>query len=113
MKFFKDKNTHATENPASDRAAAAIANAILHLKKRLATAINLWFNGFSKRQQRWILGLVTVSIITWLLSTLNGPFNAFSKQSKVPYSAAHIGQPSDLPIPQNGQKQLTDSLTIK
>ncbi|OOQ61949.1 hypothetical protein [Mucilaginibacter pedocola] len=113
MKFFKDKHTCVSENQASDRAAMAIAHGILCLQKRLATAVNLWFNGFSHRQQKCILGLIGVALATWLLTTINGPFNAFSKQSKVPYSAVHIGQPSDLPKPKHGQKQFTDSLTIK
>jgi hypothetical protein len=113
MKFFKDQNIHSTESPASDRAAMAIANRILRLQKHLATAINRWFNGFSQKQQKWILCLVALALMTWLLTSLRGPFNAFLKQSKIPYSAVHIGQPSDLPTPHHGQNQLTDSLTIK
>ncbi|WP_342647364.1 hypothetical protein [Mucilaginibacter sp. CSA2-8R] len=113
MKFFKDQHTRANQNQASDRAAVAIANGILHLQKRLAITINVWFNGFSKRRQKWMLGLIMLALTIWLLTTLSGPSDALSKQSKVPYSAVHIGRPSDLPEPQHGQKQFTDSLTIK
>jgi cytosine/uracil/thiamine/allantoin permease len=113
MKFFKNQNRQSTESPASDWAAMAIVNRILRLQKHLATAINRWFNGFSQKQQKWISCFFAVAIMIWLLSTLSGPFNDFSKQSKVPYSAVHIGQSSDLPTPHHGQQQFTDSLTAK
>jgi hypothetical protein len=96
----------------ADKVAARVACFIVNQQLCCAMWLNKRFNAFSKQQKKRTLIFAGLLFATLLALGLIPSLYTIPSLSQN-YTAAHIGQPSELPKPGFGKPQLTDSITIK